>query len=147
MKKILVLLAAFSLSLGAVSAQTVTTKVKQKDHKEHAGKTSKTPEQRADHMAQRLTKSLHLTADQTAKVAQAQEMQANRAKYTADASTNATKAARHADMKARRAQYDAQLKQILNPDQYNKYAQLRAERMEKHKQGAGQHKDKLKAKS
>ncbi|GAA3929530.1 hypothetical protein [Hymenobacter algoricola] len=148
MKKILILLAAFSFSAAAVSAQTVTTKVKSKDKKEQVGKTPKTPEQRADHMARRLTKSLQLTTDQTARVrqlylAQAQEMQARGAKYAAENN----KAGRHADKKASRERYDAQLKQILNADQYNKYAQQRAERMSKHKEGLGQRKDKLKVKS
>ncbi|RYU82796.1 DUF4890 domain-containing protein [Hymenobacter persicinus] len=150
MKKILLLLAAFSLSAAAASAQTMTTKVKEKAKHEHAGRAQKTPEQRADHMTQRLTKSLSLTADQSAKVrqlylAQAQQKQANRAKYAT--APPADKAAHHAAMKADRAQFDAQLKQILTADQYAKLAQQRAERMEKHKQGLGARKDKLKAKS
>lgn len=148
MKKILILLAAFSFSAGAVSAQTMTAKDQPKDRKEHAAKAHKTPEQRADHLTKRLTKSLSLTADQTAKVRQLfltqnQEMQANRAKYAAAGN----KAAGHAARKADRARYDAQLQQLLSPDQYRKYAQQRAEHQNKHKEGVGQRQDKRKVKS
>ena len=134
MKKLLIILAAFSLSAGVVSAQTAPTKVKYKAKTDQAAKTQKTPEQKADHKAKQLAQKLNLTAEQTEKVRQLhlsryQQMQANRTKYA----TAGKSAARKQEMKADKAAYEAQLKQILSADQYTKYAQMRAERMEKHK--------------
>ena len=148
MHRILILLAAFSLSAGVASAQTMTTQGREKARREHAGKTAKTPEQRAAHMTKRLTKSLSLSADQTTKVrqlylAQAQEMRANRTKYAA----SGDQAAAHAALKADRQRYDDQLKQILSAGQYAKFTQERAEHLAKRKEGLGQRKDKMKAKS
>lgn len=134
MKKLLVILAAFSLSAGVASAQTAPTKVKYKAKTDQAAKAQKTPEQKADHKAKQLAQKLNLSAEQTEKVRQLhlsryQQLQANRAKYA----TAGKSAARKQEMKTDKAAYEAQLKQILSAEQYTKYAQLRAERMEKHK--------------
>ena len=48
MKKILIILAAFSLSTGVASAQTAPTKVKYKAKTDQAAKAQKTPEQKAE---------------------------------------------------------------------------------------------------
>ncbi|AHJ97232.1 guided entry of tail-anchored proteins factor 1 [Hymenobacter swuensis] len=140
MKKLLILLAAFSLSAAAASAQTTPVKAAHGQHmkggKMHGDKAPKTPEQRADHAAQALTKQLGLSAAQTAQVRQlhldrARQMQAHKAQ--AGTSTGTDKKQHHEAMKAEKAQYEAQLKQILSADQYAKYAQLQADKMAKHK--------------
>jgi protein CpxP len=134
MKKVLVLLAAFSFSAGIASAQTAPAKGKHKGKTEQAGRSQKTPEQKAEQKAKHLAQQLNLSAEQTEKVRQLhlaryQEMQANRANYATAGKTDARKQ----EMKADKAKYEAQLKQILSADQYTKYAQLRADKMEKHK--------------
>jgi Spy/CpxP family protein refolding chaperone len=135
MKKLLVILAAFSFSAATVSAQTLPTKAAHGQHRMKGDKAAKTPEQRADHAARSLAKKLNLSATQTEQVRQlhlrrAQEMQAYKAQA---ATTPATKRQHHEAMKAGKAQYEAQLKQILSAEQYAKYAQLRADKMSKHK--------------
>ncbi|MCC2545243.1 DUF4890 domain-containing protein [Hymenobacter sp. BT175] len=135
MKKILVLLAAFTFSAGVASAQTpAQTKIKHKVKTEHGAKADKTPEQKAERSAQKMAKSLGLSAEQTEKVRQLnlarfQERQAKRAHQGTAAKTRASRQ----EMKAGREQYEAQLKQILSADQFAKYAQLKAEKMEKQK--------------
>lgn len=135
MKKFLVILAAFSFSAAAVSAQSLPAKAAHGQHRMKADKANKTPEQRADHAAKSLTKQLGLSAAQTEQVRQlhlsrAKEMQA----YKAQASTTpATKRQHHEAMKGKKAQYQAQLKQILSADQYAKYTQLQSDRMTKRK--------------
>ncbi|MBD2715019.1 hypothetical protein KBK19_08230 [Microvirga sp. STR05] len=133
MKKSLILLAALAFSVSVASAQTATSKPDRKARMEQAGKTPKTPEQRADHAAQRLTKQLGLSAAQTAQVRELhivryKEMEAKRTQL---ATTDKTQ--RHQEMKAGKERYETQLKQILSAEQYTKYAQLRAEKAEKHK--------------
>ena len=137
MKKILVLLAAFSLSAGISSAQVAPAKTQFKTKTDHAAKARKTPEQRADHAAQNLTQKLSLSPAQTAQVrelhlARHQEMQVKRAQYAATTDKEKRREG-HQDLKASKAQYEAKLKQILTAEQYTKYAQLRAEKAEKHK--------------
>ena len=137
MKKLLILLAACSIS-AAASAQTTPVKaapgqhqMHKKDHKQE----DLTPEQRADRAAQKLTKSLNLSAAQTQQVrqlhlARIQQQQARKAANGTVA--NADRKARHQAMKGQKAQYDAQLKQILSADQYTKYAQMQADRKAKY---------------
>ena len=142
MKKFLVIFAAFSFSAAAVSAQTLPTKAAHGQHRmkgEKGDKAAKTPEQRADHAAQSLTKQLGLTAAQTEQVRQlhlnrAKEMQAYKAQTS---TTPATKRQHHEAMKGKKAQYEAQLKQILSADQYAKYAQMQSDRMAKRKAHQG----------
>ncbi|WBO85657.1 hypothetical protein [Hymenobacter yonginensis] len=139
MKKFLVILAAFSFSAAAVSAQTLPAKAPHGQHRMKGDKAAKTPEQRADHAAKSLTKQLGLSATQTEQVRQlhlsrAKEMQA----YKAQAGTTpATKRQHHEAMKGKKAQYDAQLKQILSADQYAKYTQMQSDRMAKRKAHQG----------
>ncbi|GAB3237222.1 hypothetical protein GCM10027346_28530 [Hymenobacter seoulensis] len=133
MKKLLVLLAAFSLSAAAASAQTTPVKAAHAKHQKGT-KAAKTPEQRAEQKAKSLSQKLGLSAAQTEQVRQLnlaryQEMQAKR---TQVAST-ADKKQGHQAMKAGKERYEAQLKQILSADQYAKYAQLQQEKMAKHK--------------
>ena len=129
MKKMLILLAAFTLTAGAASAQTPAAQ----PAPVRAQKAKKSPEQRAEARTTQLSKSLNLSPDQTAKVrqlalAQTQEMQAIRAKN----------AANRQEAKALRARHDDQLKAVLTTEQYAQYDQQRTERMTKRK-------DKMKA--
>jgi protein CpxP len=138
MKKMLALLAAVALTAGAASAQTTTTtSTAPTNHEGHMGQRGQgrmnmTPEQRADMQAQRLTKQLGLSADQTTQVraialAEAQEMKTMREQATASTDRKAGME----QMKATRDKYDAQLKAVLTPDQATKYAQMRDHKMDK----------------
>lgn len=116
MKKFLLpLLAAVALSFSA-AAQTTPP--------QEGGRPRRSPQEMADHQAQRLSKELNLSADQSAKVTQlfatrTQEMQALR--------TSGTRPTRE-QMQANRAKYDDQLKQVLTPEQFAKYTALAASR-------------------
>ena len=138
MKKTLVMLAAAALTIGAASAQTTmpadagtTARPGQYGRGNRAGQANLTPEQRADRQAQRLTKELSLSADQTEKIkqmelARGQEMQALRGQ----ASTGDDRATMRQTMQTMRTKYDTQLKDILTPDQYTKYGQMQDNRMD-----------------
>ncbi|GAB2475045.1 hypothetical protein GCM10011375_23790 [Hymenobacter qilianensis] len=130
----LILLAAFTLTAGAASAQTQPTKPAQaqtqRGKKSADQRTKKTPEQRAEARAANLSKSLGLNAEQTEKVRQlhlthVKEMDAVRAKDIEN----------HQKGKATRDRHEAQLKTILTADQYAKYEQQRTERMANRKGG------------
>ncbi|RPD48457.1 hypothetical protein DNI29_07475 [Hymenobacter sediminis] len=136
MKKLLVLLAAFSFSIAAAYAQTTPVKHAYAQHQK-GDKAAKTPEQRAEQKAKSLSQKLGLSAAQTEQVRQLnlaryQEMQAKRTQVA----TPANKQQRHQDMKASKERYETQLKQILSAEQYTKYTQLQASKEAKHK---GQH--------
>jgi Spy/CpxP family protein refolding chaperone len=130
------MLAAFALTAGAASAQTTPTSSSM-GHQGHMGQRGQgrmnmTPEQHADMQAQRLTKQLGLSADQTTQVraialAEAQEMKTTRDQ--AMASTD--RKAGMEQMKATRDKYDTQLKAVLTPEQATKYAALRDQKMDK----------------
>ncbi len=130
MKKFLLpLLAAVAISLSA-AAQTTPP--------QEGGRPRRSPQEMAGHQAQRLSKELNLSADQSAKVqqvlaARTQEMQALR--------TSGTRPTRE-QMQANRAKYDEQFKQVLTPEQYAKYAAMAANRHH----GPGLKDGKLKAK-
>lgn len=134
MKKILVLLAACVLSAGVASAQVAPAKAQRGAKTHHTDRQHQTPEQKADQTAKRMSEKLNLSAAQTAQVRQLQltRYQTLQAKRT-EADKTAKSTAHRQEMKASQDRYDAQLKQILNADQYAKYAQQKAERLEKHK--------------
>lgn len=130
MKKMLVLLAAVALSAGTASAQTTETTPTARMQNG-----PRTPEQRAELQTQRLTRQLGLSPDQTAKVqpialAENQEMQALRDKYTASITRNGASQ----EMKAVQNKYDSQLKGVFSAEQYTRYTQLRDERINKRKE-------------
>lgn len=137
MKKLLILLAAGSISVAA-SAQTAPVQAAPGQHRpmhKEGRQQNLTPEQRADRAAQKLTKSLNLSAAQTQQVRQLHlaRIQERQARKNQPASmVAADKKARHQARKGQKVQYDAQLKQILSADQYAKYTQMRAEKMAKH---------------
>ncbi|MCB2407848.1 hypothetical protein [Hymenobacter lucidus] len=144
MNKLLLLLATFSLSAGATSAQAPLKKAKVKTEASKAKHTPKTPEQQADHFTRQLTQKLALSTDQAQRVRQLnlayqQEQQAAKAKY----GTDHKNPAKRQEMKVLRDRFETQLRQVLSADQAAKYAQLREEKMQKHGKG----KEKLKAKS
>ncbi|MBD2715461.1 hypothetical protein KBK19_10480 [Microvirga sp. STR05] len=133
MKKMLVVLAAFALTAGAVSAQTTAQPGRMGQGRTHDA--ARTPEQHADMQTKRLTQQLSLSADQSAKVrelalAENQELQALRGKFAA---ADSRKGAGQ-EMKAIQAKYDAQLKSVFSAEQYTKYLQMREERMDKRKE-------------
>ncbi|GAA4004439.1 hypothetical protein GCM10022408_15290 [Hymenobacter fastidiosus] len=126
MKKMLILLAALTLTAGTVSAQTEMARPGR------GAQLDRTPAQQADMLAKRLTRELALSADQTDKVRQislasASAMQALRGKYAAGGSRQGM----GPEMKALRDQNDAQLKAVLSADQYRTYDQLRDDQVEK----------------
>jgi periplasmic protein CpxP/Spy len=94
-------------------------------------KQPKTPEERAEHQSQRLTKELSLSADQTSKVKAVllqkdQQEETIRNKYA-----NATdKKGEHTEMKTLREQKEAELKQIFTPDQFTKYEAMKKQHKE-----------------
>ncbi|MGI4832482.1 MAG: hypothetical protein ACRYFK_03375 [Janthinobacterium lividum] len=122
-KTALPLLAALALTFGAASAQTAPTA--------QAGPGSRrqpSPQEMATHQTQHLSKKLGLSADQSAQVQQimqqhAQDMQALRA----NAPASADRQQMRTQLQANRAKYDEQLKAVLTPDQFGKYAAMRDE--------------------
>ncbi|UOQ67466.1 DUF4890 domain-containing protein [Hymenobacter volaticus] len=135
MKKTLAILAAFLLTVGAASAQSADLTTSGRGNRMGQGRGGNmTPEQRADMQTQRLTKELSLSADQSTKVrtialAETQELQALRAKFSsADSRQGAGQ-----EMKAVREKYDAQLKAVLTPEQVTKFDQMREDQLDKRK--------------
>ena len=151
MKKMLVLLAALALTAGSVSAQTAPAgdRVLRQGLKGQGRMNMNiTPEQRADLQAQRLTKQLGLSAEQTTQVrsialAEAQEMQSMRGNLSAGTDRQAAMQS----MKVTRDKYDAQLKAVLTPDQLTKFNQLHEEQMDRRQEGMKKGKLKMKANS
>ncbi|MBX0290619.1 hypothetical protein K3G63_09235 [Hymenobacter sp. HSC-4F20] len=103
------------------------------------GRQQLTPGQRAAIQAQRLTKQLRLSAEQTAQVrtiALAQERQALRAQSAAPGNGSG----RGQELKALQDKHDTQLKAVLTADQYATYDHLRDDKRDNPKQrkaGAG----------
>ena len=98
-------------------------------------KFKKTPEERAQHRAEKMQKNLSLTDDQykqvySALLSQAQQMQDLKSKDT-------DKTAKKEQMKAIWQNTDATITGILNSEQQVKYQQMKEKRKEKHKQRKG----------
>ncbi|MBO9703040.1 MAG: hypothetical protein J7604_22690 [Sporocytophaga sp.] len=90
------------------------------------GHEQKTPEERAEAHAQRLTKELSLTADQTGQVktiilTQEQKAEEIRAKYK----TATDKKAEHQEMEALKTSSEGEIEKILTADQLTKYKELK----------------------
>jgi protein CpxP len=134
MKKFLLpLLAAVAISFSA-AAQTTAP--------QEGSRPRRSPQEMADRQAQRLSKELNLSADQSAKVTQilaarTQDMQAMRGQQP-----GTDRQQLRDQMQANRAKYDDQLKQVLTPDQFTKYTAMAANRHH----GPGMKDGKLKAK-
>ena len=135
MKKTLVIVAAFLLTVGTASAQSSDLATAGRQNRVGQGRGSNmTPEQRADMQTQRLSKQLSLSADQTSQVraialAENQELQALRSKSAAADSRQGA----GQEMRAIREKYDTQLKALLTPEQTTKYNQLREDQLDKRK--------------
>lgn len=128
MKKMLVLLATAVALAATAAAQTPIRRPPTDTDQGHTAQL--TPEQRADRQVRNLTTRLALSTDQTTKVraialAQAQALQALREKYAAAGNRQGM----GQELKINQQQYDAQLKDVLTPDQYATYTQLRQERI------------------
>ncbi|GAB3736696.1 hypothetical protein GCM10027594_17630 [Hymenobacter agri] len=152
MKKLLFpLLAAFALTVGTAAAQTTTPDAMPGRGRGY-GRMQGSPDEMAKRQADRLSKELGLTADQTTKVqaillARTQEMQAMRGQAR-DGSGDRSQM--REQMQANRAKYDAQFKTVLTPDQYTKFTALQADRMDRARDmrdGNGPDVKKMKAKT
>ncbi|TGE24973.1 hypothetical protein E5K00_07165 [Hymenobacter aquaticus] len=144
MHKILILLAAITVSSSAAWAQAPVKKANSKIESAKPAHAPKTPEQQADHFTKGLTQKLSLSADQAQRVRQLrlayeQEQQAVKAKY----GTDHKNPAQRQELKAVKQRFDTQLKQVFSAEQATKYARLREEKRQKHAKGQ----EKLKAKS
>jgi periplasmic protein CpxP/Spy len=134
MKKLLFpLLAVFALTVSNAAAQTTTPDANASVMPGRGGRMQGSPEEMAKRQAERLTKELGLTADQSTKVqaillARTQEMQAIRGQAR-DGSGDRSQM--REQMLAGRAKYDAQFKEVLTPDQYTKFTALQADRMDR----------------
>ncbi|MCB0514512.1 MAG: DUF4890 domain-containing protein [Chitinophagales bacterium] len=92
-----------------------------------------TPEQRAEKMTQKMAEELNLSKEQYAKVLELNKqmgakMEEQRARHEQDRERN------KAEMMELRDAHDAKLKGILTPEQYEKFAAHRDDRME-HRKG------------
>ncbi|GAB3867829.1 hypothetical protein GCM10028824_11080 [Hymenobacter segetis] len=126
MKKLLLILAASTATAGTAFAQApaAATGLAQ------AGTAA--PDQLAQRRAQYLGKELGLTADQQTRLApilmaQRQQLQLLREQRT----TGGRKLGTAQDLKANEARTDEQIKTVLTPEQFTKFAQMRDEQREK----------------
>lgn len=92
------------------------------------GRMQGNPEEMAKRQTQRMTQELGLNADQATKVqqimmARSQEMQAMRGQGDGDRDKI------REQMQASRTKYSAQFKEVLTADQYTKYSEMEANRM------------------
>ncbi len=127
MKKLI--LAFFLLTTGAAFAQ-------QADEQPAQGtpRPQQTPEQRATSMSERMTKGLGITDEQKTKVynlalIKAQKSDELRASSTGDKALDRSK------MKTINDAFDANLKDILTPDQYTKWQEQRSKQGQRPPQG------------
>jgi periplasmic protein CpxP/Spy len=104
-------------------------------------KFKKTPEERAQHRAEKMQKNLSLTDDQYKQVYSALLSQAQQMKDL-KASKETDKTARKEKMKTIWQNTDATISGILNSEQQTKYQQMKEKRKEKHKQKKGMKKHK-----
>ena len=152
MKKLLFpVLAAFTLTAATAAAQTTIPATAMQGADRDYGRMQGSPDEMAKRQADRLSKELGLSADQTTKVqaillARTQEMQAMRGQ----ARDGGDRSQMREQMQANRAKYDAQFKEVLTPDQYTKFTALQADRMERGRDmrgGNGPDVKKMKAKT
>lgn len=125
MKKLLLLLAASAATAGTAAAQAPATAPT-------PAVATAAPDQLAQRRAQYLGKELGLTADQQSRLApilmaQRQQLQLLREQRT----TGGRKMGTAQDLKASEARADEQLKTVLTPEQFTKFAQMRDEQREK----------------
>lgn len=98
----------------------------------------KTPEERAKHRTEVMTKELGLSAEQIAKV---NTINLNFARTTADVKAMQDESARKGRMEAVRNKRDADLQGVLTPEQFAKMKELRDKKKDEHKDKKGEHKE------
>src|SRR5665213_3262817 len=133
MKKILFIALLTAGTASFAIAQSTSTTSTTTSTQQTAPKPVKTPEERATDVANRMTKDLGLTADQTAKIhdlalTRAQKMDALKSTPSAD------KTAENTARKKIENDFDAGAKTVLTADQYTKWQAEKAEHKEEHKQ-------------
>ena len=94
-----------------------------------------TPEQKAEKMTSKLVEKLELNDKQKAEIYQINLATANRMKVVRDG--NLEPEAKRAEMKSLRQNADKQINAVLTKDQQAKYAAMKEEMKEKHKNHRG----------
>jgi periplasmic protein CpxP/Spy len=97
-------------------------------------KQAKTPQEKAAHQTKKWTKDLGLNATQSGQIEpiflqQDQQIESIRTKYA----SATDKKAQHTEIKAVHDQTDASLKQVLTPEQYTQYTNIKAQKKAEHK--------------
>ena len=150
MKKIALALAFGVLSLGAVSAQTVDKLKVKKDGKEVKAKQEfkdnkarkheeKSPAERAERTAKRMTEDLGLNSSQTTQVRELALIKAEQMQ-TLKEKNGENKEAMKTEMMQIKNNFQTGLKNVLSPDQMTKFETMEAERKAKMKDKHGEHK-------
>lgn len=93
----------------------------------------RTPQERADRLTAMMTKRLELTPDQSEKVRTINLKYADQAKAVHE-ERKQDKGAQPGALKDMKASKDAELKQVLNPEQYTKWMEMEKQMVEKHKE-------------
>ncbi|WP_027380319.1 hypothetical protein [Chryseobacterium daeguense] len=129
MKK-LVLAIAF-IGMGGFAMAQQTTPTPQEKEAKRAEMKQKFQQREQEHLAQ-MQKDLNLSQDQVDKIKALHEKKKSEMKANFDKNKE-TRQAKMEQMKAKRAEMDAEMKQILTPEQYGKWQADRKEKMEKRK--------------
>jgi len=128
-----------ALALGALLACTsIAGAADAKAEKKGERKGGASVEQRVDHMAT----NLNLTAEQKTKVKDLFEKQGKEMREMRDQNPNMTPEQRREKMAESRKAMDAKMKEILKPDQYEKWLKNRQNRPERPGAAADEHKTK-----
>jgi protein CpxP len=134
MKKSFAFLAALALAAPAARAQTTPAAPTPPFNDPSAGRS---PEQQAQNQAMRLAKELNLSADQQTKVQQLMNAQRQETQ-TAIQQAGGNRQAMGKAMRAGRSKFEGQLQTVLTTEQYTKYQQLMAQRLDQLRARRGQ---------
>ncbi|MGI4736857.1 MAG: hypothetical protein ACRYG7_16935 [Janthinobacterium lividum] len=137
MKKSFAFLAALALAAATAQAQTAPAVPTPPLNDPSAGRS---PEQQAQNQANRLAKELNLSTDQQSKVQQIMNDQRQETQ-TAIQQAGGNRQAMGKAMRAGRDKFDGQLKAVLTAEQYTKYQQLMAQRLDQLRAHRGQASD------
>ncbi len=139
MKNLKILAFGAALMIGFTGmAQQQNAKAKKEMHDHRHEKM--TPEQRAEKRTQHMTEKLELNADQQAKV---KDLHLRMAKQREELRSNETmtREEKKAAMIASHDAYKVELRQILTPEQYEKYQEWEAQKKERMEKRREMHKD------
>lgn len=114
-------------TLALVAGLLASPAMRAQDMDDDGGK--KTPEERAKHRTEVMTKELGLNAEQVAKV---NTININFARTVSDLKQIKDEATRKGRMDTLKANRDNSLKAVLTPEQYTKMTELRAKKKEEH---------------